>query len=424
MRRALTLALYAALAACKAPPEASAFRLRFAAVGPLTPLKPGILLSNSTYAQEWVFESLLRTAPDGSAASGLASRFEILSPSRIRIEIRHGASFSDGSPVTAEEVRNSLIGDSLRVAEDGSGLLIESPSGAAVEPILRQANVYKRAGDAFLGSGPFRVLSETPQSLLLGRIRAAPGKIAEVVFTSFPTPRDAFARTLAGDADLAVLQDTQQSEFFRGVDRVRVLSGRGANAIAVAMGTKRLSRPARKSIAAAIPNADLGSLVFGQHCPPFAQPSDSDGSLPRRGLEVAYLKNDLTFEHVALAVARALGAAAGGVRGLAPADALSMLKSQDFDLMIVRPLVWPPSAAAIVWASDSPYNQFGYSNPHVDAALKAGDWARALQELQDDPPVAFICTPERLAVVDSRVKNPQLGPYGLFETVPEWEIVE
>jgi len=106
------------------------------------------------------------------------------------------------------------------------------------------------------------------------------------------------------------------------------------------------------------------------------------------------------------------------------AEALSLLKGQDFDLMVLRPLVWPPSAAALVWGSNSPYNQLNYRNPKVDAALKAGDWARALQELKNDPPVVFICTPERLAVVDSRVKNPQVGPYGYLETLPDWEVAE
>jgi hypothetical protein len=47
-----------------------------------------------------------------------------------------------------------------------------------------------------------------------------------------------------------------------------------------------------------------------------------------------------------------------------------------------------------------------------------------MHELQDDPPVAFICTPERLAVVDSRIKNPQVGPYGYLETLPDWEVEE
>ncbi|HYZ89299.1 MAG TPA: hypothetical protein VE620_08410, partial [Myxococcales bacterium] len=397
-------------------------RLRFAVVGPLTPMAPGVLTSSSGYAQRWIFEPLLRTAADGSMTAGLASHFEMLSPSRARVELRPGASFSDGSPVTEDDVRISL-GDGLQVSADGRAILIESRSGWPLEPILRGADIYKRADNSFIGSGPFRVVSQTPENLLVRRIRPEAGKVGEVLLTAFPTPRDTFARTLAGDDDLAVLQDPNQSEFFRGVDRVRVLSGRGANAIAIAMGLKHLAAPARKAIAAIIPNADLASLVFGSNCPPFEQPGNEDGALPRRSLEVAFLQNDLTFEHIALAVARALGNGAE-VRPLAPTEALPLLKSQNFDLMIVRPLVWPPSAMAVGWASNSPYNQFGYSNPRVDAAIRSADWARALQELRDDPPVAFICTLDRLAVVDSRVKNPQLGPYGLFETVPEWEIAE
>src|SRR5437870_1642572 len=73
-------------------------------------------------------------------------------------------------------------------------------------------------------------------------------------------------------------------------------------------------------------------------------------------------------------------------------------------------------------ASDSHLNQYGYRNTQVDAAHKVGDWARAMLALQEDPPVAFICTPERLALVDSRVKNPRIGPYGYLETLPDWEV--
>jgi hypothetical protein len=406
---------------CKPTAETQAFRLRFAVVGPFTALTPAAPTSNSAYAQDWVFEPLLRTAPDGSSYGALASRFEMLVPSRVRIELRRNASFSDGSPVTAEDVRRSLVSHDLNVQDDGSALIIESRSGAALEPILRHAKVYKRAGESFIGSGSFRVVAQTPETLLLDRVHHVSGKISEVLMMAYPTPRDTFAHTLAGDADLAVLQDAKQSEFFRGVDRVRVVRGQGANAIAVGMGMKRLSRPARKALAANIPGSDLSRLVFGEHCPPFPKAAAGGDDLPRRSLNVAYLQNDVHMERMALALTRALGAEPQPLETVA---ALSLLTNQNFDLMIVRPLVWPPSSAAIVWASDSPYNQFGYSNPRVDAALKVGDWARALQELQDDPPVAFICTPERLAVVDSRIKNPQVGPYGYFETLPDWEIAE
>ena len=424
MRRVL-LAVVAAALACRPSREQGEFRLRIALVGPFTPLAPGAEPSNSTYAQEWVFEPLLRTASDGSAISGLAARFEFSSPARVIVELREGAKFSDGSAVTTEDVRGSLREAGFEVHEQPRGLVIESPSGTPIEPILRHEPIYKRTGDTYVGSGPFRVVSFDAERLLLRRLVPHPGKIDEVLLLGFPTARDPFARTLAGDADLLIVSDPKQLEFFQGVSRLRVIRGHGANAIAVAMGLNRLSRADRTGIAAALPVESISRLAFGTECLPFsAIRGASSAALPARALEVAVLRQDFALEHTALAVARTLGRHGGDVRFLSIADTLRLLKSQDFDLLLLRPLVWPPSSAALVWSSDSPYNRLGYRNSKVDAALKAGDWARALHALRDDPPVAFICTPERLAVVDSRVKNPQVGPYGYLETLPDWEVAE
>jgi hypothetical protein len=77
---------------------------------------------------------------------------------------------------------------------------------------------------------------------------------------------------------------------------------------------------------------------------------------------------------------------------------------------------------ALLWHSKTAFSARRYSNPRVDAALDAGDWARAQEELAEDPPVAFICLPERLAIVDARVRNARIGPYGFLETLPDWEV--
>jgi hypothetical protein len=423
--RRVPLAVLAAALACRPSRNQAEFRLRIALVGPLTTLAPGAEPSNSAYAQEWVFEPLLRTASDGSAIPGLAGRFQFSSPARVVVELREGAKFSDGSAVTTDDVRQSLRDDGLEVHEQPRGMLIESPSGAPIEPMLRHEPIYKLKGDTYVGSGPFQVVSRDPEHLLLRRLVPQPGKIDEVLLLGFPTPRDPFARTLAGDADLLIVADPKQLEFFQGVSRLRVIRGHGANAIAVAMGVKRLSRADRSGIAAALPVESISHLAFGTECPPFSPlPGARSAASTARPLEVAVLRQDLALEHAALAVARALGRHGGDIRFISVPEAFRLLKSQDFDLLLLRPLVWPPSSAALVWASDSPHNQLGYRNPKVDAALKTGDWAQALQELRNDPPVAFICTPERLAVVDSRIKNPQVGPYGYLETLPDWEVAE
>jgi hypothetical protein len=422
--RQILLAISTLALACNPARREADFRLRIALVGPLTAPAPDAQPSASIYAQEWVFESLLRTAADGSAIAGLASRFQFSDPSHIVVEIRESAKFSDGSPVTAEHVRASLRESGLQVSEQTRGLVIESSSGAPVEPILRHYPIFKRFGDTYVGSGPFHVVSLDAERLLLRRTVPAAGKIGEVLLIGFPTARDPFARTLAGDADLLIVDDPKKLEFFEGVARLRVIRGHGANAIAVAMGLHRLDRAARISIAAALPVASISRLVFGNECPPFPIGSGTVSAVPARTLDLAVLREDFPLVHTALAVARALGPQGGNIRFVSVPEAMRLVKGQDFDLMLLRPLVWPPSSAAVVWASDSPLNYLGYRNPKVDAALKAGDWARALQALRDDPPVAFICTPERLAVVDSRVKNAQVGPYGYLETLPDWEIAE
>ena len=422
--RQVLLAISTLALACSPARREPEFRLRIALVGPLGALAPDAQPSTSGYAQEWVFEPLLRTAADGSAIPGLASRFQFSNPSRIVVEIREGAKFSDGSAVTAEDIRQSLRESALEVREQAHGILIESPAGAPVEPILRHDPIFKRVGEQYFGSGPFQVVAFDPERLLLRRRVPAPGKIAEVLLLGYPTSRDPFAHTLAGDADLLIVDDPKKLEFFEGVARLRVIRGHGANAIAVAMGAHRFDRAARSAIAAALPVANVSRLVFGNECPPFPVNAGATSGVPSRSLEVAVFREDFPLVHTALALTRALGSHGGEIRFVSVPEAFRLLKSQDFDLLLLRPLVWPPSSAALVWASDSPHNAYGYRNPKVDAALKAGDWARAVQGLRDDPPVAFVCTPERLAVVDSRIKNPQVGPYGYLETLPDWEIAE
>ena len=387
-RSRILLAVLAGALACEYSSRQQPFRLRIALVGPLHGVAPDSEPSASEYARAWVYEPLLRAASDGSPIPALAARFHFSGPSRVIVELREGAKFSDGSPVTAGEVRESLRAARLEVRELPQGLLIESPSGAAIEPFLQQMHVYN-----------------------------------EVVLLGFPSSRDPMAHTLAGEADLLIVADPKQLEFFQGVSRLRLVRSHGIASMAVAMSLRRLDRAARIAIADALPVQEIGTLVFGEEClPPFPAGGSHDAALPTRALEVVVMRHDLQVERTALAVSRALGQSSRGVRFVSVPEVFRIVKSQDFDLLIYRPLVWPASSAALLWASDSPGNDLGYRNPKVDAALRAGDWARAMQEVRADPPVVFICVPERIALVDSRVKNPRIDTYGYLETLPDWEV--
>ena len=47
-----------------------------------------------------------------------------------------------------------------------------------------------------------------------------------------------------------------------------------------------------------------------------------------------------------------------------------------------------------------------------------------MHDVEENPPLVFICAQERLVAVDSRIKNPKLGPLAQLEFVPDWEISE
>ena len=85
-------------------------------------------------------------------------------------------------------------------------------------------------------------------------------------------------------------------------------------------------------------------------------------------------------------------------------DYFSRLKAAEFDLVTLRPLTWPPIEALANWHTGALTNVLGYSNPELDAALDRRDWKAAQRALQGDPPMAVVCTPPYVIVVDARIK--------------------
>lgn len=67
------------------------------------------LPSPASDLHQLVFDTLLRAQLDGTMEPGLASGAEVVDPSTIEVTIRDGLTFSDGSPLTAEDVRFSIL---------------------------------------------------------------------------------------------------------------------------------------------------------------------------------------------------------------------------------------------------------------------------------------------------------------------------
>ena len=83
--------------------------------------------------QVWtlVYETLLSYDVNRRLVGGLARSWRRLSPTRLRMTLREGARFSDGSPLTSHDVKASVE----RIAKPGSdlALAIALPEGATVE---------------------------------------------------------------------------------------------------------------------------------------------------------------------------------------------------------------------------------------------------------------------------------------------------
>jgi len=415
--------LFMAVIGCTAPAGRDPVELRIAVWGPLGALVPTANESAlSSLAQPWVFERLVTVDAAGQLRPSLAARVEHLPGGRLRIELRHGAVFSDGEPVTDLDAVRSLESGGLSVSRSGNELIIEPRQpGLPADVLLLSIFVHRESQGRFVGSGPFAVTSQTETELRLTRRTARAGRVNDVRVIAYATPRDAFAHTLKGDANVIVDLESRWLEFFKGVPSLQILRGTGRSTDAIIFNPD-LPRTERIELARILASQRLRELAYsGSEC------AESTGAAldisPPPGPALRLLSWG-PFERLALAARRVLAERGGEVSHVSPQEALSRMKSHDLEMVTARPLKWPPSAMALVWRTGGPYNFVGYSNRAVDRALDAGDWAAAEAALRDDPPAAFVCTRTHLAVVDARIKNPMLGPYDFLETLPEWEIAQ
>jgi hypothetical protein len=355
----------------------------------------------------------------------LASKLEIAGPRELRAWLRNDIRFSDGALLTFDDVASSLIRNRLRARRDGESILIDSLDPTLPpEMLLPHALVFRAPGARPLGTGPFAVEEEDSSHVLLSRRTREPGLIDRVVLQAYPLPKDAFAHTLKGDADLLPETEGRWLEFFEGVPRLRTVRAAGTHANVVAFNLRRLSRDERVALVHALASDEVRKLAFGDSCPPQLQRPASQPVDPVPAGSPLGIVALPTFERFALAIRRALGKRGGDVRLADLQGYFAIMNDGDFDMVAAAPLIWPPVMSVLVWRTRAPSNVLGYSNPLVDAALDARDWRGAQRALDADPPAAFVCTTDRIAVVDSRIKNPQLGPYDLLETLPQWEVAQ
>jgi len=410
------------LAGCQTEPAAAIRRIRIAAPGPLGKVAPDGGDGYAVFAADVVYESLLRFGRDGSLQPGLIKTFKRLDSRRMQLEIPTDVSFSDGSKFGAPDVVAALAKSGLRVTEQQQNVLVESTSDLLpLDLRLVESTVARKVPSRSIGTGPFFVVEEDPAHILLRRRARAKGKFDEVLLTSYASGRDAFAHTLKGDADLLPIVDPRTLEFFEGVLRLKLLHTPAIHSSLVTFNSRRLESATRRELVSVISPERVSGAAFGEAACVSPQP---DPNQPLGRLSVGAplrVLGTIGREREALAVRRELGLRGGEIEILDTTAFVERVKQGDFDLVLLDVLIPTPAMAQLNWHTGSRLN-FGYSNALVDAALDKGDLQGAAKELELDPPATFICKKERIAVVDSRIKNAQLGPFGLLETLPDWEV--
>jgi len=424
------LACALTLAACERTAQTGPLKLRVAVVGDLDPLVPGDQRTWSVVAQDWVFEPLLGIGEGGALAGKLATSFQPRGGRGYLVRLRENARFSDGSPVGEADLSSSVASVDLSVKRDGDAFLIQTNQrgGTPIEVLLTRTSITKggNKGRDALGTGPFVVAEHSARRMLLQRWQHVPGKVATVELLSSESNTDAFARTLAGEADVLPNVPPRMVEFFDGVPHLRVHQASGPQTVVIMMNPKRLDRGERRALAASLAQSDVPGVASRDGCKPFEHLAGARVALAEgRQLTMVALLQDATAQHLGLALRRWLGIRGGLLQVLDAGPAEKVLTDPgDADLLIVRMLSMPQGVISEFVGTGGSKNFGGYSNPQVDAAIDEGDWARAKAALADDPPFVSICKPQRIAVVDARFKNARVGPYGFLETLPDWEATQ
>jgi hypothetical protein len=413
------LLVLAWFAACRPAAPAASLGLRVAVSGRLDPVSPRPAGENwANSAAELVFEPLVVLGNTGELVPVLAARAELLPTRAVRVWLRTDASFSDGSRVTFEDVAHSLEGHHLRATQEGSRILIE-PDDPATPVEVQLPTVYVHRAE--LGTGGFMLAEHDQSHIVLRRRLPSPGHIASVSFIAYKSPQEAFAHTLKGDADLLPDVDPRWLEFVEGVARLRVMRTPSPYANVVAFNVSRLSREERIGLVALLRSDEMRKLAFGDDCAAPEQGPAKRTAAPGGKAHLDVLAVPI-FERFALAIRRSLGERGGAVRIQAQREFFNAIKTRDFDLVAARPRIWPPIMAMQSWRTGAPTNVLGYSDPLVDAALDAQNWAAAQRALDDDPPLAVICKPEAVIVMDSRIQNVPNSRF--WASVAQWEVRE
>jgi peptide/nickel transport system substrate-binding protein len=422
-------------------------------------------------ARNLAIEELVSLGRDGRPAPRLAQSLTTTPDGRVlRIRLRPGVTFHDGTPVTstliAELVKAELpgsLGPAFADVED-----VRAISDHEIEITQKKASPFlaesldfeiQKPGSSGIGTGAFAVAAVPGQIEMTANTSYYLGRpaIDRIVMRSYPTVRAAWADMLRGQVDMLYEVGLDALDSLLASSQVSIFTFPRNYAYVVIMNTGKpmfASRDVRRALNLAIDRRAVIQEALNNHATPDEGPVPPQhwayrDTLPTFHYEPASAAKVLTghtrfkclfaagavYERLALSVQKQL-AAVGVVMDIeaVPLDQFhAAVQGGNFDAVLTDAQIGPNLFRSYQWwHSGGPFNAGKFSSARVDDALDSIRYASSDQEyasavlqfqqaMIDDPPAVFIAWGQRARAVSRRFDVPAepgrdvLGTLRLFK---------
>ena len=304
MRRALWLLAIAGLAACRPDGGAGSkpLVLRVGSSMDLTQPSPLEISGMGASIADQVFRGLMRVSAAGVAEADLAESWSFAEDGRlIRLKLKKGVKFSDGTPLTIREVsetfRKATAADVWGMDEIRAFRTVGEDQ-LEVEPVLpwrvpSGLTVGIMGGDAAhpVGTGPMVVGEHDATRMVLqpnARWGGAPAGVQAISFHRFETASQEWSRLLGGEVDLVTFVPWAKVDLLKSITSVRLVSSLSKSVVEITFVAPQAPfdrAEARYALSLAINRAQLVDSAMRGHGRPargvvWPEAADFDASLP------------------------------------------------------------------------------------------------------------------------------------------------
>jgi ABC-type transport system substrate-binding protein len=423
-------------------------------------------------AQNLSIEGLVKFGEDGRPTAWLAQSWAFTPDGRsLKIQLRPGVTFHDGSPVTASSIATSL----QRVLPDMIGPVfedvesIEAIGESAIDIRLRRHSPFvlealdvqlRSLGPNPVGTGPFKAAGPTAPDELRANEHYYLGHplLDRIVVSTYPTVRAAWAEMLRDHLDMLFDVGTDALDSLDRATNVSSFTFVRRYQYALIFNTHKAdlrSQEVRHALTQAIDrDAIVREALDGHGIPssgpiwlhhwalgpaskkPVFDPATSAKALASHPLHFTCLV-PADYERLALVVKRQLQAVGVSmdVKELRPDEIYAAMARRDFDAVLFEVVSGPSIFRPFRWWYSGPKSQAGFSSPAVDAALDRVRHASSDDEyrsgvasfqraIEVDPPAIFLAWSERARAVSKRFVVPSEPGRDILATIRFWKPIE